>query len=220
MDKIVPAFEVSLLDPTLTDACADMLETGIDSILDDGLFKSIPIVGVLMGVGKTAQNIHDRNLLRQTIKFIKSFNAGTIKQEKLEKYRKSINNNHHKAEEELGRVIILLNSTIDIKKSDILGKLYRAYVNEDLNWEQFCELSDATTRLFLTDIELLLKIDKGAVSDTKQCVPYQAERLNSIGLVDTAIHSLTFSSVGNESPKTLSISELGRRFIRFGLEYA
>lgn len=73
MDKIVPAFETTLFDSTLSDACVDMAELGIDSLLDDGVFKSVPIVSVLVGLGKTAQNLHDRNLLKQTIKFINTF---------------------------------------------------------------------------------------------------------------------------------------------------
>lgn len=30
MDKLVPAFETTLFDPTLSDACSDMAELGID----------------------------------------------------------------------------------------------------------------------------------------------------------------------------------------------
>ena len=93
MDKLVPAFETTLFDPTLSDACSDMAELGIDSLLDDGVFKSIPVVSLLIGVGKTAQNIHDRNLLKQTIKFINTFNKKSISQEKINKYRKKYNLN-------------------------------------------------------------------------------------------------------------------------------
>ena len=87
MDKIVPAFETTLLDSTLSDACIDMAELGIDSLLDDGVFKSIPIVSVLVGIGKTAQNLHDRNLLKQTIKFINTFNEKSITPDKLKNIR-------------------------------------------------------------------------------------------------------------------------------------
>ena len=93
MDKIVPAFELSLFDETLSSACVEMGELGIDSLLDDGIFKSIPIVNVLIGVGKTAQNIYDRNLLRQTIKFINTFNDHKISREKLEKHKNKLNSN-------------------------------------------------------------------------------------------------------------------------------
>lgn len=219
MDKIVPAFELSLFDPILSDACADVLETGIDSALDNGLLKSVPIVSVLVGVGKTAQNIHDRNLLRHTLRFINAFNNGSVNPEKLRKYRQKINEMPSRAEEDLGRVIILLNNNIDIKKSDVLGKLFRAYINEDLTWDQFCELSDVMNRIFISDIDLLLRIGSGEVNNTENCVSYQAERLNSLGLVDMVIQSLTFSTAGNNTAKAVAISELGQRLIKFGVKY-
>lgn len=36
MDKLVPAFETTLFDPTLSDMCVEMAELGIDSLLDEG----------------------------------------------------------------------------------------------------------------------------------------------------------------------------------------
>lgn len=85
MDKLVPAFETTLFDPTLSDACSEMAELGIDSLLDESIYKSIPVVSLLVGIGKTAQNIHDRNLLKQTIKFINTFNEKSISPEKIKK---------------------------------------------------------------------------------------------------------------------------------------
>lgn len=100
MDKLIPAFETTLFDPTLSDACLDIAELGIDSLLDEGLFKSIPVVSLLVGVGKTAQNVHDRNLLKQTIKFINTFNQRSISQEKINKYRIKLESQPKYAEEE------------------------------------------------------------------------------------------------------------------------
>lgn len=54
MDKLIPAFQDSLFDPSLRDVCVDIAELGIDSLLDDGVFRSIPIAGLLLGIGKTA----------------------------------------------------------------------------------------------------------------------------------------------------------------------
>ena len=48
MDKIVPAFETTLFDPTLSDACSELAEMGIDSLLDEGICKSIPVVSLLV----------------------------------------------------------------------------------------------------------------------------------------------------------------------------
>lgn len=42
MDKIIPSFKKSLFDGS-KELIDDLTEYGIDSLLDDGLFKSFPI---------------------------------------------------------------------------------------------------------------------------------------------------------------------------------
>ena len=213
MDKIVPAFETTLFDPTLSDACIDMAEMGIDSLLDEGVFKSIPVVSLLVGVGKTAQNIHDRNLLKQTIKFINAFNEKTIPTNKVEKYRKKLREKPQYAEEELGRIIILLNSNVEIKKSELLAKFYRAYINEEIDWPTFCELSDITSRLFISDLQLLYDIYHRQISDTSQCLVYKADRLIALGLLDSAMKSMSVGSVsGSQTQRYIQTNDLGKLY--------
>ena len=217
MDKLVPAFETTLFDPTLSDACSDMAELGIDSLLDDGVFKSIPVVSLLIGVGKTAQNIHDRNLLKQTIKFINTFNEKSISQEKSINIVK-IQSKPKYAEEELGRVIILLNSNVELKKSELLGKFYRAYVDETIDWDTFCELSDITSRLFVSDLQLLYDIYHLQVSDTSQCPVYKADRLIALGLLDSATKSMTISSsTGSQTQRYIQTNALGKLYCQLSL---
>lgn len=86
MDQIIPSFKKNIFDSS-KDSIMNLTELGIDSLLDDGLLKDVPIVGLLVGVKNTAQNIHDRNLLRQTLKFIQEFNSGTLSEEKLIRYK-------------------------------------------------------------------------------------------------------------------------------------
>ncbi len=209
MDKIIPTFEVSLLEPAFSSSI-ELAEIGIDSLIDNGILKNIPIVSLLVGIGKTAQNIHDRNLLKQTLNFIKAFNDRYISEEKLRKYRNAINKNPKKAEEELGRVLIILNSNVEIKKSQLLAKVFRAYIEEVINWDKFCELSDVITRLFITDIHLLYKIFSKEITDTTQCLGYQADRLISVGLLHSATKSLSIgSSQNSHTVRYISTNEFG-----------
>lgn len=218
MNKLIPAFETTLFDPTLCDACSDMAELGIDSLLDDGIFKSIPVVSLLIGVGKTSQNIHDRNLLRQTIKFINTFNERSISQDKINKYRKKLHSKPKFAEEELGRVLILLNSNIELKKSELLGKFYHAYVDDIIDWNTFCELSDITSRLFISDLQLLHDIYYLKVSDTSQCANYKAERLIALGLLDSATKSMTIgNSTGSQTERYIQVSSLGKIYCQLSI---
>lgn len=213
MDKIIPAFEVSLLEPVFSSSI-QITELGIDSLLDDGFFKAIPIVNVLVGIGKTAQNIHDRNLLKQTLVFIKTFNAQNINQEKLAKYKEAISENQKKAEDELGRVVIILNTTLEVAKSKLLAKIFESYVEEIISWDKFCELSDVITRLFLADVDLLIKIFNKDILDTTQCFGYQVDRLISIGLVDATTKSVSIGESSSRTDRYVLTSNLGNLFCR------
>ncbi len=208
MDKIVPAFETSLLEPIFSSSF-ELAEIGIDSLLDSGLFRDIPIVSMIVGIGKTSQNLHDRNLLKQTLAFIKTFNEGHINEGKLNKYKTILENNTKKAEDELGRVLIILNRNVEIKKSQLLAKVFRAYVSEKIDWEQFCELSEVISRLFISDIQLLYKVFNNEIADTTQCFNYQADRLISIGLLDSAMKSMSIGNNNNsKTERFISINEL------------
>lgn len=212
MNKIVPAFECTLLEPVFSSAL-EMTEVGIDSILDEGLLKSLPIVSLMVGLGKTAINIHDRNLLKQTIKFIQTFNNKTIDISKLDKYRESLKDDSKRSEDELGRVLIILNNTIDIKKSESLAKMFAAYVEELITWEQFCELSEAISRLFVSDISLLHEIFNGRIGNSTQCEKYRVDRLLSTGMITTSTKSITVSNKNNHNTDYyLGISDFGRLF--------
>lgn len=215
MDKIVPVFESTLFDPTLRDACTDIAELGIDSLLEETeLLKNIPILNTLVGIGKTAQNIYDRNLAKQTVKFISTFNEKSISPEKLEKHKKRLDSNPKFAEEELERVIILLNSYVDSKKSELLAKFYRSYVNEEIDWPSFCEFSDITSRLFISNLHVLLDIYENKKSDTNQCKSYQADRLIALGLLDFTMKP----TLGTISQRHFRINNLGKSFCRIALQ--
>ena len=91
MDELVENFEKSLFDDSKY-IIGDYLEIGIDSIIDNGILKEIPIVKTIVGVLKVGKNVHDRNLLKQTLVFINEFNRNEIRQDKIEEYKKRIEN--------------------------------------------------------------------------------------------------------------------------------
>lgn len=212
MDKIIPSFSSSLFNGS-KDSLSDIAELGIDSLLDDGLLKDIPIVSILIGVKNTYQNIHDRNLLKQTLAFIKQFNEGTINQEKLEEYKNTINSNSKKAEKELGRVLIILNFTIDIDKSKMLANLYRNYINGKINWNLFCEFSEIIRLLFLNDFKIIGLIYIKQITDTSGIEIYPIDRLTSLGIVNTVMKSIMISNNANSrSDKYVNLTSIGKLF--------
>lgn len=186
MDKLIPTFKQSVLDSALLDSTTDIIELGIDSVLNDGLLKDLPFFNLLLGTMHTVKNIRDRNFLKNTVLFINSLNAKEISPKKLSQYREKLNN-EKTAEQELGRVLVILDRYVDSIKSRVLGIIFRKYIEEEYSWSKFCELSDILSRLFIEDIPYLNGIatapDSIAVYHIYE-IPYNIKRLEGIGLVE------------------------------------
>lgn len=107
MSELVPALKDTLFSPTY-EIVAEYAEIGIDALLDNEVLKGIPVVSTLSSICKIGYNLHERNLIKQTLAFITEFNSGSISQGKLNEHREKLEANPKEAEKELGRVLIIL----------------------------------------------------------------------------------------------------------------
>lgn len=160
MDELINSVERTLFDSTY-DVTSGYLEMTVDGLLDDGILKEIPVVKTLQAVCKFTYNVRERNLLKQTLCMIKGFKSCNINSDVLAKYRDKIEGNTRFKEKELGRVLLILDQTIDHTKSLYLGKLYGALVKGDITWDEFCEMSEITRRFFVSDYNALFRLAFG-----------------------------------------------------------
>lgn len=215
MDKLVPAMKDTLFSP-IFEISGEYAEIGIDAILEDKALKEIPIIGTLVTAYKVGYNLHERNLIKQTIAFITEFNSGHISQEKLDKYREELESNPKKAEKELGRILIILNKQVEQIQSQILGSFYAAYVNGAISWEKFCELSEANRRMFASDYQILFEaaVNDGLKIQNKEL--YQVDRLISLGLLqnENRLGGSTWFEIMDNSEKQndIIVTSFGKTF--------
>lgn len=223
MNELIPVFETSLFDTPLTDMGIDFLELGIDSILQDGLLKDVPIVGTIVNLGKFGQNVHDRNLLRQTLIFINEFHNNQVSEEKIIDYRTKLQNPIF-LEAELGRVMILLNKNVDTIKSIYEAKFYSAYVDKQISWYEFCELCDITDRLFVSDLDCLKDAYLNNGISVQDEVSYKHDRLISVGLLinETRLSgSVVFIDLDSpEQQNIMDLTPIGRKFCDIAFTHA
>ncbi len=182
MIELVPSLKDTLFSPTY-EIVAEYAEIGIDALLDSEVLKGIPMVGTLSSLCKVGYNLHERNLIKQTLAFIKEFNSGSISQEKLDEHREKLEANPKIAEKELGRVLIILGKQVEQIQSQVLGSFYAAYIKDAISWDKFCELSEANRRMFISDYQILFEaaINNGLKIQNREL--YQVDRLISLGLM-------------------------------------
>lgn len=210
MNEIVPEFNDSLVIDS-SDIVGDYLELGIDSILENDSLKEIPIIKTFISVGKITKSIRERNLIKNLVIFINELNSGNIDKEKLKKHKEELNQNPKKAEKELGRILIILEQTIDNLKSSILGKLYKAYINQEIDWDLFVEFSEITNRLYINDLSILSLIFKNQLSDTSNRSDlYRIERLNSLGVVGLAPKAIFIGTNASRQDSYITLNQIGK----------
>ena len=223
MNEIIDPFKESLFNDKFKGILGDTIEIGIDSILTDDSLREIPIVNTIIGTFKFGQNIHDRNLLKQTMIFIQEFNNNSNNekvQKYISKYKKNITNNPKKAEIELGSVMIILNRNIDDIKSSILAKLYLSYIENKIDWSKFCDLSEVNEKMFTLDIEILKDIYLNNTDFDKDKL-HNYQRLVSNGLMkndskfdsETSSYGIVVTENSKECLK-MELTLLGKQFAR------
>ena len=191
MNEIVPEFNDSLVIDS-SDIIGDYLKLVIDSILENDSLKEIPIIKTFISVGKITKSIRERNLIKNLAIFINELNSGKINKEKLSRHREELRKNPKKAEKELGRILIILEQTIDNIKSSILGKLYKSYINQEIDWYIFIEFSEITNRLFMFDINIF-KVMWSQAHNTyieQKDDNFRIERMYSLGIIGNIFPSM------------------------------
>jgi hypothetical protein len=174
--NLVPDLKNTLFNDNVKDIALDFSEMGIDAAINNDILAEVPIAKSIVAFCKTGAAIRDRNLLKQTLKFIDEFRKNTISSEKVEAYKRKMDNSKF-AEKELSRVIYLLDCNIDTIKSGVLARMYASYIDGNINWSVFCELSDLNSRVFITDYKALVAMDECDIDH------YIVERLIGYGLM-------------------------------------
>jgi len=212
MKPIIPSFKDSLLQDS-SSLVRDYAEIGIDSVLNEGILKDFPIIGTIVGMSKTVQNIRDRNLLKNLYIFIKEINSGKVDKSKLGEYKERLDKDKKFAEKELGRVLILLDRYIDDDKTIILAKLFKAYINGRIIWNEFIEYSEIVEKILLLDIVLLKKAANKEIDKTTPENRFRFERLSSLGLIYLSDKLMfTFEEL-EMTDKYVAVTIFGEKFV-------
>ncbi len=137
-----------------------------------------------------------------------------ITEKLVNEYIEKIRKDEKKCEEELGRVLTILNNNIDREKSILLSKIFKSYVYSKISWNEFCEFSEILNRLFIQDLMLLKKVRIENVDILKNRDDnFRIERLYSLGLIGIAFKPPTYRDLKEGTINTCrTVSSLGEKF--------
>lgn len=142
-DKSLPEFRNNISDklldeifsPTL-DLSIDYSEIFIDDIIHNEAIKEIPIIKSIVGVIKGGISISQFWFAKKLLIFIREFNSGQIKLEKVQSFKKKLNEDQKLGKRVAEKLMIFIDRNIEIKQTQIIANLFKAYVNQDISFEE------------------------------------------------------------------------------------
>jgi len=185
-------------------------ELGLDSALQDGLFRDIPIIKWIIGVGKTVTAVRDYFLVRKVWRFLRGLDK--IAQEERKELLTRIENDE-KHGRRIGETVVMYLDRYDhLDKACLLSKVFCAYGREQIDYDEFLRISSSVERAFIEDLnDLLAYLADEGIEDTD--VKRAKRNLYSSDLSDFyVITDEEFKGSGLEHPQVYHFNRRARKF--------
>ena len=213
MDKenLVGSLEDSLTE-NMFDTVGDLAEVGLDAVMDDGILKDIPILSTVVGLYRIGHTIRERHTIKQLALFVAELNKGCADDRRRRQLLEKLNSDTRKSKQEIEYILVVLDNYLEYEKSQMLAKLYIAYLEETITWAEFAEYASMVKQLIPGDLKLLE--ERHMVRKQSQCA--ELLRLSSLGLMYQQDSQLfpdgDYTVIKNELA-SFTITEFGDKFI-------
>lgn len=182
-------------DPEITSQISELLEdfaeVGLDSLLEEGLLKDIPIIGSFVKFAVLTKNVPNVIFLSKMKRFLRGIE--NISEKEKENFIKDLDSKPD-LKSKVGECLVLMIDRLDdMEKTDILAGLFIKYVKNKIDLEIFRRLVSAIDIAFIEDIKVLI-----TNPDDKQCLTYLLRSgLSVTSSTGVPTSSRSFSSLGN-----------------------
>jgi len=124
-------------------------ELDIFEIFESGIFDAVPGLGEIISTYKGFMDLRDKIFMKKFLRFLQSYNAQTIDEEKLIKFREKIKSNKNYRTKVTEALIEYIDDYKSAQKIEIYSNLFSAYINDCYDWEYFLNLSDCLMKVNL-----------------------------------------------------------------------
>ena len=176
----------------------DILESGLDSNLNDGVIKEIPFISTAVSLYHIGKTVKERYHVRKMIEFIQEINKGIITEDKLNEYKKKFDSQEKFRIKELEYIVIIVDRYIGYNKPVMLARLYRAYLDGILKWTEFLVYSEVIDRFLASDFSTLTKKDLIIYNNDDDANEDSVLRLVALGLMKETTNNSVWEAVDNE----------------------
>jgi hypothetical protein len=203
------AFLRTLASSELADVVFEAAEVTLDSVLNEGLLRELPIIGSVANLARAGQHVAGEIFVRKLLRFLTEFKDVSAAQraQLLEAYPDGSDKQN-----DLGENLLLALDRLDaVQKPALLARFFKAYVLGTIDYPTFTRIAQALDRFNLSLLPQLrwFYTREGAPEVPSDDVLHE---LSLAGLVTVSLgHSGTIGGAASYRQ-----SPIGRRFIEIG----
>lgn len=160
------------------DLAAELSEPLLDSVLNDGVLKEVPVFGGIIGLARASMAVRDRLLLRKIGVFMKAFDR--VSPEERAKFADEIAADSTYRERVETAIVHYLDRAESTMKAEVLGIAFKALLRHELTQDEFRRIAFCIDRCFADD---LMKLDQYEIAGDKGLIT-SLSAINIDGLIN------------------------------------
>ncbi|HIX07082.1 MAG TPA: hypothetical protein H9741_01255 [Candidatus Borkfalkia faecipullorum] len=164
------------------DCLSDFSESMIDLFISNPIVQAIPIINLGRALCKGVQSFSSYFQQKKLIMFLSALRA-CEDTKSVEKMRTKILNNPKYLYKESELLLAILYKAVEANKSILLAKIFAALIKDSFTEEIYFELVLIVDQIFLSDIDMLKKVQEEKNDDITLIEISSLNRLESNGLI-------------------------------------
>jgi hypothetical protein len=155
LNKLSDSLEHTLKDSDLQNVTISLAEVFTDSLMENGIAKDIPIIGTVIGLGKTAVGVKESLFLKKVIYFISELSniEASKRHEMIDKIDRS-----GKFRIKVGeKLLYIIDKCDDHEKSQVIARLFSAFLLGTINYDEFLRAAFIIDQLMVDDLKWFIE---------------------------------------------------------------
>lgn len=151
------SLDETIKDSNLTEINTDLFEVLIDSFLEDGVAKDIPIIGTILKLGKFSMSLKEHLFLKKIVYFISELKDIPPKKrcqmvseiDESKTYRIKVGE----------KLIYIIEKCEDHISTEYVAKFFKAFLLEKISYSEFLRCTSIIQNIFIEDFEYFVQSD-------------------------------------------------------------